>query len=90
LVITSKGEADMGSLLDKMAHGPQNPKLLCQHCGEKGHVHTKSVRTKAGVSGGKATAALLTGGISLFAVGLSRKQSLTEAWCGNCSSTWHF
>lgn len=45
---------------------------------------------KAGVSGGKATAALLTGGFSLLAMGLSRKQRVTEAWCSNCQSTWCF
>jgi hypothetical protein len=75
---------------DTFAHGRKNPKLLCQHCGERGHIHTKSVQVKAGVSGGKATAALLTGGLSLLAVGLSRKRNVTEAWCGSCKSTWHF
>jgi hypothetical protein len=80
----------MGTILNILMHGSPNPKLLCQHCGERGHIHTKSIEAKAGVSGGKATAALLTGGLSLLAVGLSRKQTLTEAWCGNCKSTWRF
>jgi len=71
-------------------HGPANDKLVCPHCSEKGGVHTKPVKVKAGISGGKAVAGLMTGGISLLATGLSRKQSLTEAWCWNCKSKWHF
>ena len=73
-----------------MAHGELNPKMVCPHCGVRGTVHAQPKKMKAGVSGGKATAALLTGGISLLAVGLSRRQQVTEAWCRNCDSTWHF
>ena len=75
---------------DAFAHGDLNVKLFCQHCQTTGSVRTKKVKMKAGVSGGKATAALLTCGVSLLATGLSRKQLLTEAWCSNCESTWHF
>lgn len=71
-------------------HGPINPALICPHCQEQGHVHTKSVQQKKGISGGKATAALLTGGVSMLATGLSRKEQATEAYCGNCKSTWTF
>lgn len=71
-------------------HSPLRPAVVCPHCQQKGPVHTKKVTHKAGVSGGKATAAVLTGGVSLLAVGLSRKQDLTEAHCTNCNSTWHF
>ena len=45
---------------------------------------------KVGISGGKATAALLTAGISTLATGLSRKEKLTQAHCENCDSTWNF
>jgi hypothetical protein len=72
------------------SHGAMNAKLLCSHCGERGAIHTKSVKLKKGVSGGKAVAGLMTGGLSLLAVGLSRKERVTEAWCGNCESQWHF
>jgi len=51
-------------------------------------VTTKPVKVKRGVSGGKATAAVLTGGISLLGTGLSRKVKATELHCGNCSMTW--
>jgi hypothetical protein len=32
----------------------------------------------------------MTGGLSLFATGLSRKQKLTEASCSNCGASWVF
>ncbi|MDO8307003.1 MAG: hypothetical protein Q7V58_01430 [Actinomycetota bacterium] len=51
---------------------------------------TKSVKAKKGVSGGKATGAVLTGGISILATGLSRKEKVTEAHCSNCRTTWVF
>jgi len=38
----------------------------------------KSVKAKQGISGGKATGAILTGGVSLLATGLSRKANLTR------------
>lgn len=72
------------------AFGPVNPTLVCPHCQKAGRVHTKAVKQKKGVSGAKATGALLTGGLSMLATGLSRKEALTEAHCDNCGSTWHF
>ena len=62
----------------------------CPHCNEKGSVHTKKVNNKKGISGGKATAAVLTGGTSVLATGLSRKEKQTEAHCTNCNITWTF
>jgi hypothetical protein len=62
--------------------------MICPHCQTKGSVTTQQIKKKVGVSGGKATAGILTCGLSLFAVGLSRKDSVTEATCSNCSSTW--
>ena len=64
--------------------------LIYPHCQTQGHVTTSPIKVKTGVSGGKATAALLTGGLSLFAVGLSRKQAVTSAHCSRCGSTWMF
>jgi hypothetical protein len=49
----------------------------------------KSVKAKQGISGGKATGAILTGGVPLLATGLSRKANLTRAHCGACQTTWH-
>jgi len=70
--------------------GKRNPALVCPHCQERGKIRTKAVKKKAGISGGKATAAVLTGGVSVLATGLSRKEALTQAHCDNCSSTWVF
>lgn len=68
----------------------QRNQIICPHCQFRGFVKTTPVLRKKGVSGGKATAALLTGGISLLAVGLSRKEAETEAHCSNCGSRWHY
>lgn len=71
-----------------LQHGQINLALICPHCQEKGRVRTKLVKRKMGVSGGKATAAILTSGVSMLATGLSRKEQSTEAYCGNCASKW--
>ena len=62
--------------------------MVCPHCQVRGHVQTKQVTVKQGISGGKATAAVLTGGYSLVATGLSRKGAATQATCSNCRVTW--
>jgi hypothetical protein len=67
---------------------PVNPQLVCPHCQTKGQVDAQGVRVKRGISGGKATGAVLTGGLSLLATGLSRKESRTAARCGNCNMEW--
>jgi hypothetical protein len=74
----------------RWVHGPVNSQLICPHCQTKGKVRTKEIERKAGVSGGKATAAILTGGLSMLATGLSRKEQLTQAYCCNCRSIWAF
>lgn len=76
--------------LASLTHGPINSALICPHCQEKGKVRTKRVNRKKGISGGKATAAILTAGVSTLATGLSRKEECTEAFCDNCSSQWDF
>jgi hypothetical protein len=71
-------------------HGPINPPLICPHCQTKGFVHVKAATDKAGISGDKATAALLTGGVSLLATGLSQNRTVTQAHCSRCQSDWKF
>ena len=68
----------------------RNPQMICPHCQTKGNVYTEQVKMKQGISGGKATGAVLTGGLSLLATGLSRKQKVTKAKCGTCQSEWVF
>jgi hypothetical protein len=65
-----------------------NPNLICPHCQVGGHVTTVQKDVKRGISGGKATAGLLTGGVSLLATGLSRKQNVTACSCKNCGMEW--
>ena len=64
--------------------------IVCPHCHKVGCVATRRAKAKKGISGAKATGALLTGGLSLLATGLSRKQWVTEAKCKSCHSTWEF
>ncbi len=71
-------------------YGSTNPALVCPHCQTRGTVRVKVVKQKKGISGAKATGAVLTGGLSVLATGLSRKEELTQAHCDNCGSTWHF
>jgi hypothetical protein len=66
-----------------------NPAMVCPHCQTAGKVRTRTVKVKGGISGGKATGAILTAGISLLGTGLSKKTKVTEATCGNCRMTWH-
>jgi hypothetical protein len=63
--------------------------LRCPHCGVRGQVTVTPVVRKKGISGGKATAALLTGGTSMLATGLSRKEPAVRMTCGSCGTTWH-
>lgn len=70
--------------------GPLNASMVCPHCQAKGMIRTKAIEKKAGISGGKATAAVLTGGVSVLATGLSRKEGATQAHCEDCRNTWSF
>lgn len=65
-----------------------NPEIVCPHCQKKGTVICTRVARKKVVSGGKATGALLTGGVSMLATGLSRKEGATHMHCQNCQTQW--
>jgi hypothetical protein len=82
----------LGAVISGIVAGLAKPRvneaLICPHCQTKGKVSTISVMEKTGISGGKATAAVLTGGLSVLATGLSRKEKATQAHCSNCGSTW--
>jgi len=68
--------------------GESNGAMICPHCQSRGTVHTKAITRKKGISGGKATAAIFTGGVSMLATGLSRKEKATQVYCSNCMNTW--
>jgi hypothetical protein len=70
--------------------GRPNRALFCPHCQATGFVRAKPIVQKQGISGAKATGALLTGGVSMLATGLSRKENKTQAHCDKCGSTWVF
>jgi hypothetical protein len=69
--------------------GLVNPAMVCPHCQTRGQVRTKRVKVKGGISGGKATGAVLTAGVSILATGLSKKSKVTQAHCDACAVTWH-
>ncbi len=68
--------------------GSKDELIVCPHCQTRGRVTTRQVRRKKGISGGKATGALLTGGLSILATGLSRKEAVIELRCGACGVVW--
>ena len=70
--------------------GEINSKMVCPHCQTKGKIRTKQVEVKRGISGTKATAAVLTGGVSVLATGLSQKDKNTQAHCEECDASWKF
>jgi predicted RNA-binding Zn-ribbon protein involved in translation (DUF1610 family) len=72
----------------RAAKAERDAQLVCPHCQKAGYVRSLGVVRKRGVSGGKATGALLTGGVSLLLVGLSRKERATRMHCANCGTTW--
>ena len=71
-------------------YGSFNNAMVCPHCTSKGQIRPKPIEKKTGVSGGKATAAVLTGGVSVLATGLSQKEGATQAHCEGCNNTWVF
>lgn len=71
-----------------LEYGIPNPEIFCSNCQTKGYVSVKAVTRKKGISGGKASAALLTGGATLVVTGLSRKEQETQMHCKKCNTTW--
>lgn len=70
--------------------GKSSVKMICPHCQTTGTIRTMQIDTTTGISGAKATGAILTGGVSMLATGLSQKKQVTQAHCETCSSTWSF
>lgn len=68
--------------------GDNIPSLLCPHCNTKGNVYRKAVKESDGISGGKATGAILTGGTSLWLTGLSKQYEAAKLRCKSCDSRW--
>lgn len=67
---------------------PPSPDIVCPHCRAQGTVKVSQVRRKQGLSGGKVTGAVFTGGVSMLATGLSRKTAVNHMRCLNCRVQW--
>lgn len=83
----------VAAIMDKSERPLQNsnsPHMECPHCKTVEQINTRKVDLTKGISGGKAVAGLLTGGLSILAVGISRQETKTEARCGKCNNIWHF
>jgi hypothetical protein len=78
----------MRDLSRDLSRGTINAEMVCPHCQVRGQVRTRSKAMKKGISGGKATAAIFTAGISLLATGLASKSRVVQANCGNCHMVW--
>lgn len=62
--------------------------IVCKFCQQRGTVSVSAVSRKKGISGGKATGALLTGGASMLLTGLSRREAARSLSCSNCGMVW--
>lgn len=74
--------------VDMTSTDTRSQHILCPHCHSSGTVTTWSERRKSGLSGAKATGAILTGGISLLVTGLSNSESQMKARCSHCGVSW--
>jgi len=63
-------------------------RIDCPHCGASKSVMIEHKKQKKGISGSKATGVLLTGGWSVLATGLSRKEEVTVLTCKKCTVKW--
>lgn len=64
--------------------------MVCPHRQSSVGASTSQVKQNKGLSGGKVTGTLLTGGLSMLATGLSRKEMASKAHCSKCGSGWRF
>jgi hypothetical protein len=77
------------SILFSTVEKTSTAKIICPYCKKSGYVSTKTVIRKSGIHGGKATAGVFTGGLSLLVTGLSGKQKVSEYKCCNCNAKWN-
>jgi hypothetical protein len=75
-------------VVSELWSGGSKEALVCPHCQSRGTVTTKTKKVGKGVSGGKATAAILTVGVSLIGPGLSRNVKVTQLTCSKCHMSW--
>lgn len=76
------------NLITSVLLGKLHSKIICPHCQRAGGVHVKYVSRRSGISGTKAALALLSGGLSLIPIGLSRRENASQAYCMKCRARW--
>lgn len=79
------GAAMKRSAEQRQAREEGQKKIKCQFCQETGFVTIAIVPRKKGISGTKATGAVLTGGMSVILTGLSQRGQVAQLTCSNCS-----
>jgi hypothetical protein len=83
----ARRELKLGGAEDEPGAG--DTEIICPHCRSQGLVTTKRVKIKVkGVSKGRVATAVVLSPITLLMTGISRKQVVTRATCGNCHTTW--
>jgi hypothetical protein len=70
------------------ARAHQQALIICPYCQNRGGVTWHQVKRKQGISGAKATGAVLTGGLSVVATGLSKKGFVRACSCAICGMKW--
>jgi hypothetical protein len=88
VVIYMVASSSPGAVARREDAAARQAKVICPHCQQAGGVSRRLVRRKRGISGGKAAGAVLTGGVSMLATGLSRKEDVTNLSCSNCGMSW--
>lgn len=76
-----------GSLSKTPAVPPQGA-MNCPHCNGQKTVRVEHVKKKKGVSPGKIAAGVVTGGFSLLATGLAKKDEVNQLTCSACGMKW--
>jgi hypothetical protein len=84
----SAGKPLPNELAMRRVYGPVNAEVVCLHCQSRGFVRTKTGRRKFGISGAKATGAVLTGRLWILVTGLSHTELVTDAHCSKCGIGW--
>lgn len=75
--------------MDKGLMRTEKTEIECPYCHRHGvRRQVARGRARGGISGGKATMALLTGGVSLLATGLTSHHGVTRLHCEHCGMKW--
>ena len=89
---TDMAVATPAAVVQEQSQPEQSPRpvgqIECLYCHSSGTVVVQKVKKKKGVSPGKATAGILTLGVSLVGTGLAKKEVVSQLTCAACGMTW--